>query len=262
MSHIDASPPAHHSACRGFSFLRFWLPVTILILGSALILWRWNPVILAWVAHFRDRAWVEAAIRRWGVWAPLASIGLNVLQVLLAPIPGQIFAPLNGFLFGPVWGIVYSVVGVQLGSMLAMGLTRVFGRHLAEWLTEPKSLARWDCLVRRWGVPLILLVFALPFLPDDVMCFAAGLTDIPLRRLFVLTLIARFPGVAVAVLLGDRMLHLPTGMLVVLSLCLLVLFWLGVRHHRRIQACFLWRFRRYAHRGRRRQVRVRARDGS
>lgn len=197
------------------------------------------------VAHFQDRAWVEAGIRRWGAWAPLASIGLNVLQVLLAPIPGQVFAPLNGYLFGPVWGVLYSIVGVQLGSMLAMGLSRVLGRRLAERLTEARALARWDRLTRRWGMPLILLVFVFPFLPDDVMCFAAGLTDLPLRRLFILTLIARFPGVAVAVWLGDRTLRLPVDVLFVLGLCFLVLFWLVVRHHRALEAWFLWRFRRY-----------------
>lgn len=203
---------------------------------------------LAWSARFRDRVWVEAWIRRWGIWAPLASIALNVLQVLLAPIPGQLLSPLNGYLFGPVWGIIISMVGVQLGSMLAMGLSRRFGRPLAERLAGAEVLARWDRLTRRWGTPLIVLVFALPLLPDDVLCFVAGLTELPLRRLFVLTLLARFPGVAAAVLLGEQLLHLPPGVLLVLGGGLLLGGGVISRHHRRIQAWFLWRFRRHLRR--------------
>ncbi|OQA22906.1 MAG: TVP38/TMEM64 family inner membrane protein YdjZ [Chloroflexi bacterium ADurb.Bin360] len=243
---LNNSPtPVSRPAHGGFRSPRFWLLIAIIILGLLVTLDRWVPVVLLWLEHYQDRVWVEAAIRRWGVWAPLASIGLNVLQVLLAPIPGHIFAPLNGYLFGPVWGIVYSVVGVQLGSMLAMGLSRVFGRRLAERFTGAALLESWDRLVHRWGILLILLVFALPLLPDDVMCFVAGLTDIPLRRLFIWTLLARFPGVAAAVLLGDRALRLPLGILVTLGLGLLGLSWFVLHYHRTIQAWFLWRFRRY-----------------
>jgi len=126
-----------------------------------------------------------------------------------------------------------------------MGLSRVFGRRLAERFTGAALLESWDRLVHRWGILLILLVFALPLLPDDVMCFVAGLTDIPLRRLFIWTLLARFPGVAAAVLLGDRALRLPLGILVTLGLGLLGLSWFVLHYHRTIQAWFLWRFRRY-----------------
>lgn len=240
-------PPACRPARGGLRLVRR-VAVALALLALLAALWRWGPTLLSWAARFQDRAWVEAVIRRCGGWAPLASIGLNVLQVLLAPIPGQVFAPLNGYLFGPAWGIFYSIVGVQLGSMLAMGLSRAFGRRLAERLTGAESLARWDRLTRRWGLPVIFLVFLLPFLPDDVMCFAAGLTDIPLRRLFVLTLIARLPGVATAVLVGDRVLRLPLEALLALGAGLLVAAWLIQRHHRRIQAWFLWRFRRYLRR--------------
>lgn len=252
MSHDDVPAPARRPACGGFCSLRrrrLWAALFAALLIAVLAgVFHWGPALWAWVARFQDRAWVEAVILDWGVWAPLASIGLNVLQVLLAPIPGQIFAPLNGYLFGPVWGIVVSVVGVQLGSMLAMGLSRALGRRLAERLTGAETLARWDRLTRRWGAPLIVLVFALPLLPDDVLCFAAGLTEIPLRRLFALTLVARFPGVAAAVLLGDRVLRLPAGALVGAGVCLLAAAWVAARQHRRIQAWFLWRFRRHLRR--------------
>jgi len=63
-----------------------------------------------------------------------------------------------------------------------------------------------------------------------------------------LTLIARLPGVATAVLVGDRVLRLPLEALLALGAGLLVAAWLIQRHHRRIQAWFLWRFRRYLRR--------------
>ncbi|MBN1260224.1 MAG: TVP38/TMEM64 family protein [Anaerolineae bacterium] len=203
---------------------------------------------VAWVAlapFLGDRAWVTAFVRRWGVWAPLASIALNSLQVIIAPIPGQIFGPLNGYLFGPLWGTLYSIIGVQLGSLLVMAATRQFGRPLAQRFVSPAVLTRYDRLTRRWGLPLILLIFLFPLLPDDVTCFAAGLTAIPLRRLFILTLLARIPGVAAAVLLGDRLTSIPLWLSAPIVIALgMGGFWVW-RNHRDIEAWILWRFRRW-----------------
>ena len=84
------------------------------------------------------------------------SIGLNVAQVLLAPIPGQFVGLLNGYLYGPWLGTFYSMIGLLLGTALAMGLGRWFGRPLVERLVNPAQLARWDQIAVRQGPPFFL----------------------------------------------------------------------------------------------------------
>jgi len=139
---------------------------------------------------------------RCGPWAPLAAILLHVAQVLLAPIPGQVIDAVSGYLFGAAWGTFYSLVGVIIGSSLAMALTRRFGRPWAERLIKRETLERLDGYSQQRGALFFFLVFLIPFLPDDVACFLAGLTPLPLLELVVLAAIGRLPGILAANLVG------------------------------------------------------------
>jgi uncharacterized membrane protein YdjX (TVP38/TMEM64 family) len=69
----------------------------------------------------------------------------------------------------------------------------------------------------------MLVVFLVPGLPDDALCFVGGLTRIPVWQLVIVSVVGRFPGVALANLAGDwfaqrRML----AMAVIISLLLLL----------------------------------------
>jgi uncharacterized membrane protein YdjX (TVP38/TMEM64 family) len=176
---------------------------TITILGllalavAALVIWH-KP----FVSFFADKAKVQEFVIRFGPWAPLAAILLHVAQVLLAPIPGQVIDAVNGYLFGAAWGTVYSLIGIIAGSGLAMALARRFGRPWAERLIKRETLERLDSYSWQRGALFFFLVFLFPFLPDDVACFLAGLTLLPLPELIVLATIGRLPGILVANFVG------------------------------------------------------------
>jgi uncharacterized membrane protein YdjX (TVP38/TMEM64 family) len=176
---------------------------TIAVLGllalvvAALLIWH-QPLL----SFFADRAKVQEFVIRFGPWAPLATILLHVAQVLLAPIPGQVIDAVNGYLFGTGWGTFYSLVGVMAGSSLAMALARRFGRPWAERLIKRETLERLDGYSRQRGALFFFLIFLFPFLPDDVACFLAGLTLLPLPELIVLATIGRLPGILVANFVG------------------------------------------------------------
>jgi uncharacterized membrane protein YdjX (TVP38/TMEM64 family) len=164
----------------------------------------WGAPLLALV---RDPERLVALAQAWGRWAPLVTIGLHILQVILAPIPGQALDTVNGFLFGPWLGTLYSMIGLGSGSTLTMALARRYGRPLVErWVDQP-TLARLDRFSKRQLMSLFL-IFLLPFLPDDALCFVAGLTPTPLGRLVPLMILGRLPGVFFANWLGSRAAHL------------------------------------------------------
>jgi len=171
--------------------------VVLAFLITALLIWH-RPLL----TFFADRAKVQEFVTRFGYWAPLATILLHVAQVLLAPIPGQVIDAVNGYLFGAAWGTFYSLVGVIAGSGLAMALARRFGRPWAERLIKRETLERLDSYSRQRGALFFFLVFLFPFLPDDVACFLAGLTPLPLPKLITLAAIGRLPGIFVANLVG------------------------------------------------------------
>jgi uncharacterized membrane protein YdjX (TVP38/TMEM64 family) len=165
-----------------------------------------------------------------GPWGPLISIGLNVVQVLLAPIPGQFVGLLNGYLYGPWLGTLYSMIGLLLGTALAMGLGRWFGRPLVERLVHPGQLAHWDRIAARQGPPFFFLVFLFPSLPDDVICFVIGLSRLSIVRMLVLAMIGRLPGVFVSCWVGRYATELPWWMWIPLGGTAIALAWVFWRY--------------------------------
>jgi len=176
-----------------------WIVVIIFLMGGLILIWN-SPVGLL----LRDQEQLALSLQKWGRWAPLITISLHILQVMTAPIPGTAIDAVNGLLFGPWLGTLYSMIGLITGSVLVMLLTRKFGRPLMERFIDPSSIERIDRLVERRGSLVIFLIFLLPFLPDDAICFLAGLTAIPILELVLIAMIGRFPSVFLANLLGSQ----------------------------------------------------------
>jgi uncharacterized membrane protein YdjX (TVP38/TMEM64 family) len=145
---------------------------------------------------------LRAEVRAFGPYAPLAFVALQTVQVVVAPIPGQLLGGVAGYLFGGLAGSVYSLTGVVLGSALAIAATRRFGRAYAERVLEADVLARFDAVIDAVGEPGLFVMFLLPVFPDDALCFLAGLTEIPVSRLLVLVVVGRAPTFVLVAYLG------------------------------------------------------------
>jgi uncharacterized membrane protein YdjX (TVP38/TMEM64 family) len=172
------------------------LLVILLFVGATVLLRRQ-------VAFLADAEAARAYVRSFGVWAPLVLIVLQALQVVLAPVPGQVLAAVAGYLFGPWWGTLYNVVGIGIGSTAAFWLSRRFGRAYVERMVAEDALTTFDGFVERRGLLSLFVLFLIPGLPDDAICFVGGLTPIPLRRLVVVAVVGRAPAFFLANVFGD-----------------------------------------------------------
>jgi uncharacterized membrane protein YdjX (TVP38/TMEM64 family) len=180
------------------------LAALVIVIVAAL--WTWREPL--W-GFFSNRERIQAWVADFGPWGPLASISLNVAQVLLAPVPGQFVGLANGYLYDVWLGTLYSMAGLLIGTTLAMNLGRWFGRPLVERLVDSETLTRWDRLTDRRGPLFFFLVFLFPLLPDDVACFLIGLSSLSIPRMLLLLTPARLPGVFVSCWVGAHATELP-----------------------------------------------------
>ncbi len=213
--------------------------VALLILAALvapLILWQGQIR-----AVFMEPERLTAAVRGAGPWAPLVFIGLYIAQAIAAPIPGQALNFAAGYLFGLVPGVLYSWLGLMLGSIAALLLARYLGRPLVQRLVNPTTLAKMDHLAANRGLAFFFVVFLIPGLPDDIACFVAGLTSLPLPALIAVCAVARLPSVVASVWLGANAQQLPwQGWLLLggLTVALALVAW---RYGERIQdAALKW----------------------
>ncbi len=179
-----------------------WLLAGLLLVGVIGALLLWEPAVYAFLA---DREQVQGWVEGFGGWAPAIIFGLEVAQVLLAPIPGQAIEAASGYLFGPWLGLLYAFAGLVLGSILAFCLARRFGRPLAVRLAGDDAIARLDEMAERGGNLFFFLIWLFPFVPDDLACLAAGLTPMPMGRFLALMMAGRLPGFLFSVWVGANL---------------------------------------------------------
>ncbi len=176
--------------------------VKFVILVSAIILLTflfWKPLLTL----FSNVDKLKGFILSFGILSPLIFILLVITQVLLAPVPGQAAGFASGYIFGTLMGTIYSMIGLIIGSYIAFVLARKYGRPFVEKVVDKKTLQKFDKICLNNGVFTLFLIYLLPALPDDAICYIAGLTKIRIRNLVLISAIGRFPGFLVLNLVGD-----------------------------------------------------------
>ena len=109
-----------------------------------------------------DIAGLRDYIVSFGLWAPVASCFLMVLQALVAPVPSFLITFANGLAFGVFWGWMLSLFGHVLAAAVCFGISRALGRVPVEVLVGKTGLESADRWFARWGV---YAVFAGRLLP-------------------------------------------------------------------------------------------------
>jgi len=128
-----------------------------------------------------------------GLWAPVASCFLMVLQAIVAPVPSFLITFANGLAFGVFWGWVLSVFGHVLAASVCFGISRALGRVPMEVLVGKAGLESADRWFARWGVYAVFAGRLLPGVAFDAISFAAGLTNMRFRNFLVATSLGIVP---------------------------------------------------------------------
>jgi len=169
--------------------------VLVVALASAAWLAWTEAGMYRWLSRlYTDRQFMHELLRRWGVLAPLVFIGIQALQVVVAPIPGDVTGLLGGFAFGQWLGFVYSTIGLTIGSLAAFWLGRRLGAPFVKKVTGPEVWRRLDFVVEAEGAILCFIIFLVPGLPKDTLCYLFGVSPLPFWVFALVSTLGRMPG--------------------------------------------------------------------
>jgi uncharacterized membrane protein YdjX (TVP38/TMEM64 family) len=140
-----------------------------------------------------DIAGLRDYIVSFGLWAPVASCFLMVLQALVAPVPSFLITFANGLTFGVFWGWMLSVFGHVLAASVCFGISRALGRVPVEVLVGKAGLESADRWFARWGVYAVFAGRLLPGVAFDAISYAAGLTNMRFRNFLAATTLGIVP---------------------------------------------------------------------
>ena len=148
-----------------------------------------------WLRSFSQEDF-RAYVRSFGVLAPVVMLGLQILQVFIALIPGEIVESAAGFVLGPWLGTAVCYLGICIASTLIFTLTRRYGVRLVEVFIAREKINELRFLnTEQKRNALIFLLFFIPGTPKDLLTYFVGLTDIRLKTFLLLSMVARIPSV-------------------------------------------------------------------
>ena len=146
------------------------------------------------VRLYVDKKFLKHTLREWGILAPVIFIGLQALQVIIAPIPGELTGILGGYLFGQWVGLLYSTIGLTVGSVAAFAVGRWLGAHYVQRLVSPDIWRKLGFIVEAEGAILCFVIFLIPGLPKDMTCYLFGLSPMPFWVFATISTLGRIPG--------------------------------------------------------------------
>lgn len=219
--------------------------LSILVI-ACIVLWFTGHLqsMVAWTFEvFKGRDELRTYVESWGAWAPVAFISIQALQVVFAPIPGELTGAVGGFIFGAGLNVLYSTIGLTLGSVLAFAGARIIGLPLVKLVVPEHFMDKFHFLTERRGTLLTLAFFTFPGFPKDLLCYVLGLSPMSFFMFVLVCTLGRIPGTVLLSFSGSAFYDKNWTLLIVLAVVCVVTMgivfllrdkvdrWLTERHH-------------------------------
>ena len=205
------------------------LGVAAIVLG-ALALWRSGLI-----GRMDTKDEIRALIEQAGPFAGVTYFVIQVLAVIIAPIPSNVTMMAGAVALGFWPALLLGVGAIWLGSMFMFLAARRLGQKAVHRWVDHGVMEKYLPVIKEKQDMFLFLTLLFPFFPDDMLCMIAGLTTIPTARFAVLMLVARPWGLAFAALLGSGIIALPVWGWAALLAVLGVIFYLAMKYSAEIE---------------------------
>lgn len=164
-----------------------------------------------------------------GNWSAFVFILFQIIQVIIAVIPGEPIQIAGGYIFGTILGTALSMTGVTIGYIIVFSAVKLFGFSLVKKLVPQKDFDKFSSLINSPKLEVtIFLLFLIPGVPKDILVYIAGLTPIKPVLFFMIILIARLPAMIGSAFIGARIESGDYTVVIVVAASAGVLFLIGL----------------------------------
>ncbi len=185
--------------------LRILLVVLALLLVATIsYIWAtggWRDTLL-YYRYFFNWKRLKLFIASFGPYAGPVFVLVQCLQVVIAPIPGEITGFVGGLLFGVARGTVLSTIGLTIGSLIAFGIARLLGAAFVHKVVKQEYIDKFDYFITHRGLYITWILFILPGFPKDSLCYFLGVTRLRYLDFILMNLLGRLPGTLILVMQG------------------------------------------------------------
>lgn len=190
------------------------------------------------ISFFLDKERLAEFLKSSGPFSFIVFIALQAVQVVAAPIPGEVTGFIGGYLYGIVIGTLLSTIGLTIGSLLAFSISRFLGRPFVEKFVKKETIDKYDFLLHHKGAFIIFLMFLIPGFPKDMLCYILGLGHLTTKEFLVISTVGRFAGTALLTLSGSYIYNKHYAYFFILLGVALVLVFLSMVYREKLENIF------------------------
>ena len=175
----------------------------ILFVALTIILW---PFIASLTTDV-GRESLKEKIDSLGITGWFIMLGIQVVQIIVAFLPGEPIEIIMGVFYGSIGGLLTCLLGILIGSILVYLLAKFIGKPFVKLFIDVDDLEKYKFLNNTRKVELtIFILFFIPGTPKDALTYLAPLVPIKPRKFFVISTFARIPSVITSTILGDQII--------------------------------------------------------
>lgn len=169
--------------------------------------------LFSWLTYFFTKQFLvfdrspeefKAFVESYGWKGRFVALGIQVLQVVVSLIPGEVVEVGIGYTFGAIEGTLLCMAGVAIASSLVFLLVKRLGIRLVEFFISREKINELRFINSEKKLKrLIFILFFIPGTPKDLLTYFAGLTRIKLHEFLIISLIARIPSLVTSTIGGN-----------------------------------------------------------
>ncbi|MBO5309950.1 MAG: TVP38/TMEM64 family protein [Clostridia bacterium] len=180
------------------------------------------------------------------IWGAVVFSLILILQVIFIPAGTMAFTFPAAVIFeSPVKAWLICWFSLAVGSWIMFWLARKFGTKILKWIVGTEKAEKYAKFLGqgKFVLPLLLLV---PIFPDDIICVAAGISNINWLYFMIVIFITRGIDNFCTVFIGSSLLKTTEGIiiLVIFAILMIIASYFLTKYKDNIENFFLSKFTR------------------
>lgn len=185
--------------------------------------------------QFKDMETVNNFLDQYKMLGGFIYIGGQILQIVIAAIPGQALQIAAGYMYNMGLGYLLSLLGAFIGSIITFYLARWLGKDAMFLMFGQEKMQSFiDRLNGKRAFIIVFILYLIPGIPKDLFNYAAGVSDMKCSTFLIISLAGRSPGMLGSLAIG---IMFRTGSylgIIILGSIAVILFALGAIYHKKV----------------------------
>ncbi|MET3728083.1 putative membrane protein YdjX (TVP38/TMEM64 family) [Fictibacillus halophilus] len=123
--------------------------------------------------------------------AKLIYFAVCYAQPIILPVPEIVTVVAGSAALGSFTAFILGFTGAVLGILTMFYLSRTYGMKVVERLVNEKQLEQYHRFVQRNEMWIMVLLFIVPVLPDEIICVGAGISGVKAKRFMIIAVLSK-----------------------------------------------------------------------